>query len=431
MKSFILFILLSLAALLPAKDDSAQGKRYFLWIDAHGNFKALSSEQGIADMMENAKSCGFTDVIIDIRGTDGYVLYPSKVAPTLEEYNGRSRPHDYDFPAKAIKEAKKNGLGAYLSMNVFSEGNKVAKIGMAYDKHPEWQVQVYTKDGIVPITKSNEEIAAFVNPILPEVRNHLFSLIEEVVKKYSPDGIVLDRTRYPNISGDFSPASREAFEKFIGKKIENWPEDIYKLDASDTNNIQRIPGQYYKKWLLWRAKNIHDFFAETKERVKKINPDIDFTDYVGAWYPIYYDMGVNWASEKYHPETEYDWADPAYNTTGYAEQLDFLFVGNYFYEVTEEEAIEAHKASCEPGKKSADYWWYSVKGSADIAKKVTCGAVPLYGSLYVEQYNNYAPQFIKAIRQAVESTNGVMIFDAVHLVDKDWWGYVKEALSGK
>lgn len=425
----IIFWFTILTVCIFANNTSSKGKRYFLWLDGHANFERLATEEGIKKILLKAKTAGITDIITDLRGTDGHVLYPGGIAPVLTEYEGFKRPVDYDFPAIIIKEARRLGLGVYFSLNVFSEGNKVAKFGLTYTKHPEWQVQVYTKNGIVPITESDEEIAAFVNPILPEVRKYIFSIIEELLHRYNPDGIVLDRARYPNISGDFSTLSKETFEKFIGKTISKWPEDIYKIDT--TSGIQRIPGVHYQKWLMWRAKNIHDFFEELRGKVKAVNPQIDFSVYVGSWYPYYYDMGVNWASTQYHPEKEYDWADSAYNKTGFAEIVDRMFIGNYFFDVAEQEAIDSHTPSPESWMKPEDYWWYSVEGSSKIAKKVTCSVIPLYGSLYVQQYldENNPQQFVKAMKQVIKDTNGLMIFDVVHLEQNDWWKYVQQAIG--
>lgn len=431
MKSVVLLLLVTLTSFTFAKGNAEKHKRYFLWLDASSNYERLGDEQGVIKILDKAKASGFTDVIADLRGIDGLVLYKSQYASQYSGPHSFKRSDDYDYPAVIIKQAHRAGLGIYFAMNVFAEGDKETKIGDAYSKHPEWQVQVYTKKGIVPISESEEEIAAFINPILPEVRAHISSIIKEMLNKYNPDGIILDRARYPNLSADFSTASRESFESFIGNRIQNWPEDIYKLDTSTTGKTNRIPGIYYKKWLLWRAKVIHDFFEETKASVKNINPKIDFSVYVGAWYPLYYDLGVNWASNKYHPEKEYDWADSSYYKTGYAELLDFIFTGNYFYDVEEKEAIETYRPNSEPGRTPEDYSWYSVEGSAKLARRAISGATPFYGSLYVQQYldKNNPQQFVKAMKELVRDTDGLMIFDVVHLEENDWWKYVEEAIK--
>ncbi len=430
MKKFLL-ILIFFTAGVYANALQNHHKKNILWLDAHANFKRLGTVAGVKRILKKAKSVGFSDVVVDLKNIDGYVLYPSNIAPRLTEYNGFKRATDYDYPAVVIKEGHKLGLGVYLSINVFSEGAKKTKIGIAYSKHPDWQIQIYTQKGIIPISQSKKGIAVFVNPILPAVRNYEFSMIKEILKMYKPDGFVLDRARYPNISGGFGPASKAAFEKFLGKKVNHWPEDVYTLKTDKEGKTARIPGIYYKKWLEWRSKVIHDFFYDVRNIVKGIDPHIIFTNYVGAWYPIYYDVGANWASDKYHPSKDYDWADTSYYKTGYAEALDFLMVGNYFYDVTEQEAIKSHTPSPDPHKKSDYYWWYSVIGSAKVANKVVMGVVPVYGSLYVQQYSekNDSKQFIRGVKELLKDMDGIMIFDVVHIEQNHWWNFVKEALK--
>ncbi len=409
----------------------AQQKKAILWLDAHANFERLGTESGVKKVLSEAKTVGFTDVVVDLKNVDGYVLYPSHIAPRLLEYDGFKRASNYNYPAVVLREAHKLGLKVYFSINVFAEGEKDTKIGLAYKKHRDWQIQEYTPHGIIPISETKSGITVFVNPILPAVHKYEISVIKEILNMYNPDGFVLDRARYPDISGGFGTASKLAFEKFIGKKLIKWPSDVYELKKEKNGNFQRIEGPYYKKWLEWRCKIIHDFFYEVKGIVKAIRPSISFSNYVGAWYPIYYDVGANWASMKYHPSRNYSWADTSYYHTGYAESLDFLMVGNYFYDVTEAEAIKSHTPSPDQTKAPDYYWWYSVIGSAKIADTVVMNSLPLYGSLYVKQYSdkNDPKQFVKAIKALLKNTNGVMIFDVVHLVQNNWWKYIKEALK--
>lgn len=431
MKTAYLTMIFSFIVFCSSVVEGLTSRKAFLWLDAHANFERLGTQEGVSRVLKEAQRAGFTDIVVDLKGIDGYVLYPSRIAPVLKEFNGFRRADDYNYPLVVINEAHKLGLHVYFSMNVFSEGDKKTHRGIAFEKHPEWQVQVYTKDGIVPISNSNEEIAVFVNPILPDVQQYELSLIKEVVAMYQPDGIILDRARYPNISGDFSSASRVTFERFLGKHIARWPEDVYKIEVLKNGEVDRIPGPYYKKWLEWRAMVIHDFFKRARNVVKSVNHNVAFGDYVGAWYPTYFNVGVNWASDKYRTDKYYDWATINYHKAGYAQYLDLLFVGDYFYDVTEEEAIKSHTPPPDSGKKPEDYWWYSVQGSARIAETVVSGATPVYGSLYVQQYveKNDPHQFVRAIKEVIKDTQGIMIFDLVHLDKNDWWKYVIEGLK--
>jgi len=79
--------------------------------------------------------------------------------------------------------------------------------------------------------------------------------------------------------------------------------------------------------LEFRVKTIHDFVVKAHDKVKSVNPKIQFGVYVGGWYSTYYDSGVNWASPKYDTSSNYSWATPEYKNYGYADHLDFMLVG--------------------------------------------------------------------------------------------------------
>lgn len=46
-------------------------------MDAHANFERLNSTEGIGRVMDKAKAIGVTDVVIDVKPIDGYVMYAS------------------------------------------------------------------------------------------------------------------------------------------------------------------------------------------------------------------------------------------------------------------------------------------------------------------------------------------------------------------
>ena len=70
-----------------------------------------------------------------------------------------------------------------------------------------------------------------------------------------------------------------------------------------------------------------------------MNPDISFGTYTGAWYPSYYEVGVNFASKKYDPSEDFDWATSEYKNYGYAELMDLYTTGNYYTDITIEESL--------------------------------------------------------------------------------------------
>ena len=74
----------------------------------------------------------------------------------------------------------------------------------------------YKPEGMVDIKDDPTKVAAFLNPVLPEVQEFALRFIREIVTNYDFDAYALDYCRLPDYQSDFSEASKEAFEKYIG-----------------------------------------------------------------------------------------------------------------------------------------------------------------------------------------------------------------------
>ncbi len=441
-----LFIFLLSAAILFGgcamieRHEAREEERAILWLDGSANFERLGTEEGIIRVFNKARDIGVTDLVLCIKRPNGYVLYDSDYAVQLNEWRGFQRAEDFDFVNTAIHHARKRGMKIHLSLNIFSEGYRGHETGNIYENKSEWQTILYTPQGLIPMVEFDQGHNIFTNPALQEVQEHQLSLLQEAAEKFRPDGIILDRCRYHNLTSDFSDYSRQRFEKYLAETrgktkpvIENWPEDIFtwKTEQYDMYAKSYEPGPYFNEWLEWRASVIRDFVEKARETVKGVDPAIEFANYVGAWYPVYYELGVNWASETYDVSLDYVWATPEYKKTGFAEIFDWLMVGNYFYEVTIEELQTADTlgARTEEGMGEGREYWYSVEGSAQISMEVIKGVLPVYGSLFVQQYieHDNPEQFRKAIEMLRHITDGVMIFDLVHLEMHDGYWEAFEA----
>lgn len=411
-------------------------KPSYLWFDAQANYERLSYPDSIDHYLEKAYEAGFTDVVVDVKSIMGWTLYDSDYAPFMNQWKDHTRDEDYDMLKIFLDKAEKYDLDVFASMNVFSGGHMTYEKGIIYGEHPEWQSLNYTENGIRPITELEGKYNGMLNPGLPEVQDYQIKIIREVVEKYPElEGIVLDRMRYDGITSDFSQESKQMFEAYAGVELENFPQDIFYWEEDAQGEAQRKKGPHFNKWVEWRAKLIHDFAKRVRREIKDIDPDIVYGDYTGAWYPTYYEVGVNWASKKYDPSEDYDWATPQYQQTGYAGYLDLYMGGLYFEEVTIEEVRQLNEENVtgrnEPGMTQERADWYSVEGCADLANNVLKDAAPFMGSLYVEQYKGDPGQFQKAVHMAREKTDGLMIFDVVHLIENDWWQVMEEALKKK
>lgn len=407
----------------------------FMWFDCEANYERLSTPDSIMYYLQKCKDAGFDNVVVDVKSIMGEVLYDSDIAPYMGEWEGWYRNQDYDMLSYFIDYGKEVGVKVYASLNIFAGGHNWYDRGIIYRQHPEWQSVVYDKGKLIPISEIKSNYNGMLNPANPEVQEYQLSILEEFARKYRDlDGIIFDRVRYDGITSDFSGLSKELFEEYSGIEVENFPDDIISWEKNArTGEYAMKEGPHFRKWVEWRASVIRNFIEKAHILLKGINPDLEIGDYTGAWYPTYYQLGVNWASSSYDPSADYGWATPEYKNTGYAELLDIYMTGLYYTLVTKDEVDAANGVvgpRTEAGMDNSLTYCYSVEGGAELVRSLTCGAAPVIGSLYVEQYKEDWTGFSRAIRQVLEDTDGLMIFDIVHIINHGLWDELTEAVSG-
>ncbi len=427
----LLFILLLAAASLSL---NGQSKPKYMWIDCEANFQRMGSADSIRFYLNKLKKIGFTDVVVDVKSIMGEVLYKSKIAPFMGEWEGHYRDQDFDMMDTFIKEGQKMGFKVHASLNIFAGGHNFFNRGVIYKMYPQWQSQVYWEGKIIPISEMKWNYNCMMNPANPEVQQYQLSILKEFAQKYKKiDGIILDRMRFDNITSDFSPLSKKLFEEYSGIKVENYPDDILYWVKKDDGKMEYKTGKLFKEWSEWRAMVIKNFMTDVHKMFRSVNKKLIIGDYTGAWYPTYYYVGVNFASKDYDPSKEYWWATGNYKNTGYAELLDIYMTGLYYTTVTKEDLDNASGKPGrrdEPGMDNSRTYWYTVEGGSQLVKEITRGVVPVVGSIYVEQYEGNEQLFYRAVEQALKSNDGgVMIFDMSHIVKRGWWDTMEKSIK--
>ena len=410
--------------------QAATPKRAIMWIDGEANFRRFSCPDSIDFYLKKVADLGFTDVAVDVRPITGEVLFDTPHAPKMHDWQGFTRP-DFDFLGRFLTTAHSLGLKVQATLNCFVAGHNYFDRGQVYSSHPEWASTVYTPDGLKPITEQKEKYSAMVNPIDPSFRKHIKAVLTDLVKAYPTlDGIILDRVRYDGIEADFSDLSREAFEKWSGQKVRRFPHDIFtwRKGSDDKWHVKR--GRLFKQWVEWRAHVIHDAMADLRQTVKAARPDISFGTYTGAWYPSYYEVGVNFASQTYDPSADYDWATPRYKQTGYMELLDLYTTGNYYTDITIAEAEHnTNGIKNETDSETQHGSWYSVEGSCRKLRTIL-GGHPFYGGLLVDQLYGEPSKLSRAIEMNLRESDGLMVFDICHLIARpELWKEVEKGMK--
>ncbi|MBO5499818.1 MAG: family 10 glycosylhydrolase [Bacteroidales bacterium] len=410
--------------------DVKEAKARLVWIDAAANFKDYAnSKENISKDMARLKETGFTGVIVEVRPTTAGVLFKSDVEGPVTQvdawvtggYVWLKRTESFDYLQAFIDAGKDVGLDVYAAINTMVGGKQcpygLGNNGPLFDgsMKKEWASVVNTADGLVNCMDMGDG-TKFLNPANDEVVEYLLGILEDLAV-YDVKGIILDRCRYDDndLQSDFSDVSRAKFEEYIGAKVANWPSDVF---APGAEKLSSPATQMQKKWMEFRAKNIHDFMEKASLRVHSVNPDIRFGAYVGAWYSSYYYSGVNWASPNYNACNVYNWASAEYNKFGYADHCDIMIIGAY--------------ASTQSIYGNSEW---TMQGFCNRAKTIFAGDVPFIGGPDIGNSTGFTdgkqghlmPDIVDACINA--STEGMFFFDLCHIKMYDYWADIKKAFD--
>lgn len=420
----------------PTVSDTLRANDAYVWVSCEGNWEEFAnSRENIARDVAKIKESGFTDIVVDVRPTNGGVLFKSSHAKpqtrmdcwTSRGYVFINRTADFDYLQTFIDEGHKLGLRVHAVINTFVGGclcpYGLGSDGMLFEDSSKksWASVVNTEDGLVStmdlLDDSVDYGAKFLSPINPEVQDYVLGIIADLAA-YDVDGIILDRCRFDDYSlqSDFSALMKSGFEEYCGKTISNWPSDVMKPGQSAFNGSTT---SLQKQWLEFRAKVIHDFVVKAADKVHSIKPEMKFGCYVGGWYSSYYYSGVNWASPKYDPKADgYYWAGNNYKDFGYADHCDYMFIGAY----------------ASTGNIYGSGEW-TMEGFCKQAKRLFKGDVPFAGGPDIGNGSGFENggqgDLMDDIVEACmgNSTAGMFFFDLCHIRMHDYWDDIKGAIE--
>lgn len=368
--------------------EKAAEKPKYIWM-AIDNYPHLSCRDSIAFYLDKCKDVGFNWAVLDVRGCDGIM-----VTDNLQTF---------------IDEAHKRDMKVSVAATIFPAGSPYHNRGLVYDDPSikDLTCLEYKSDGgFTKIEDDHKEVAAFMNPLLPESQEIALSNIKAILDNYDVDGFSLDYCRFPNATADFSDRTRAAFEEFLGEKVSNWPADVFSYDGQGN----RVPGKYYKKWWLFRAQVIHDFVARVNAYMDESHPDVELEYWAATWLHALYGTGQNWASGKarYYEDYLDDWADPDYYKTGFASELDVFMAGAYLERVWGMEDLE-----------SVEY--ALARTNRDVA-----GDCKVVGSFQIASKIDIE----EAVYACMTLTEGLMVFDMSHTFSRpEVWEQIRRGIE--
>ena len=278
-------------------------------------------------LLDYYKSLNFNAVIVQIR-TAGDAFYPSNLAPWSQYLTGKQgrAPNTQENPLTwMINAAHNRGLEFHAWLNpyraTFDLKTDLLSSDHDYNLHRDWMLKYGSK--------------YYYNPGLPEVKNHLTAIIEEVVLNYSVDAIHFDDYFYPyKISGQVFP-DESTYRKF--RKGNQTIGDWRRQNVNDLVQAVYASIQKHKPWVqfgispfgVWRNQdkdpkgsptragqtNYDDLFADPIKWMKE-----GWVDYLIP--QVYWSMDYELAS--YRKLNDW-WSNNHYNTK--------IYIGNGPYKI--------------------------------------------------------------------------------------------------
>lgn len=235
------FVLLVLTALLIATAAQAQEFRG-AWVTAWapGYFTPQQCDATVAA----AKSVGIDALFIQVRkNADAY--YESALEPRAADI-----APGFDPLAYIVDKAHKQGIQIHAWINtyrVWTAKDRPTDPTHVVNAHPEWLNK--SSDG-----QSRASEGLYIDPGVPQAREHIAEVVTDIAKRYDIDGIHLDYIRYPGSAWGYSGAALSRYYAETGASGKPAPTDA--------------------KWLQWRRDQVTRLVSMISRQVRAVKPNI-------------------------------------------------------------------------------------------------------------------------------------------------------------
>ena len=272
MKLREVLLALTVLGLVPGAARAAEPG--FRTIQVHAWIPGMLSPAEIDETVKWAKDCNMNLAILQVRRV-GDAYYDSAYEPRASGLQGGP---DFDPLAYGIKKCRQNNLQVYAWFNVYRVwgGGKPSDPNHIVNLHPEW------------LNKDVEgEVAAgegmYLDPGVPQVREHIVKVVADAVSNYDVDGIMLDYIRYPGKKWGYSDIAVGRFNAAYRR--------IGKPDPDDLT------------WARWRRRQVTQTMREIYREVNRLKPYIAVSAATISWGPC----AETWTRTDAFAEVFQDW----------------------------------------------------------------------------------------------------------------------------
>jgi len=243
-------------------DSTTQAERFVgAYIDIHRCYDSASSvqerQQSIEANVASMKNSGLNVIIPKSTSSSGAANFPSQ----LMKYRFEK---DWDPLGEFIEQARERDMAVWPAACILVCGHHRPR-GIL-EQHPDWAMRDPEGNPI-----------GFISPAHPEARAWVVSMLSEIVRRYQPDGLVLDYLRYHNRPIQLDERSAAEFET----ELTAIP------SLSDAERADRLQ-EFRERKLTQLMQEIHD-------ALKAIDPQLKLAIY--TWGPHVIDnhrVGQDW-----------------------------------------------------------------------------------------------------------------------------------------
>ncbi|MBC7287351.1 MAG: family 10 glycosylhydrolase, partial [Armatimonadetes bacterium] len=245
---------------LPSRDYEMRA----VWI--HTAFGVGDGKWGWEKSIRHLKEMGFNAILPNMLW-GGVAYYESSVLPVHDRVK-----QEGDQVAECAKCCKQYGVELHVWKVNWNLGG---------GHTPDWFRQQLLNEGRLQVDPEGKTIDWLCPSDERNFRLERDSMLE-LVEKYDIAGIHFDYIRYPGMNGCYCDRCRRLFEERIGKKVDNWPQDV-------------LQGPYRQEWLQFRRDNITRLVRSVSEKAHQIKPDIKVSAAVfGYWDGARDSVGQDW-----------------------------------------------------------------------------------------------------------------------------------------
>ena len=264
----------------------------------------LKSEESIEELVADLDAAGANVIVAQVaRRHDAY--YDSNVLP-------RSADPDlepgFDVIDELTAEADAAGLEVHAWISVAPTYHGV------YDDLPEPDGWLAAEHGTTApeadqwVTRTVDgEVSDYLDPALPEVREHVTDVVGELAADYDLDGIHLDYVRYQSERHGYHPDAVARFQDETGATSTPAPRD--------------------QAWSDWRREQTAAVMEEAGQAIDATGADVELSAATITWSPAPVDTDAGFTGTRAYRDTLQDWQGWARNGL-----VDVVYPMSYFRE---------------------------------------------------------------------------------------------------